>query len=155
MNYYKKDILFYREKEYGFRTDFQQIIQIPNTNHIVLFKNDDWTNLYEASGEKYSFIINDFGGYFKWAKDHKPKNFYEVEIYFDNDDFLPAIPLFDDEKFEVIEHLKKFYNYSSYLFGDPYEFAIISKSIAYELNCGDGVIPICPITTALPMPSHL
>lgn len=109
LKYFKEDLEFYKDNEKGFNKQFQKIIPLLDSKYLALYNDDDWTNIYGADGEHFALIITSFNNNFKWAKDKKPKDFQEIEIYFDKDEYLPAIELFGDERASIILKIKESY----------------------------------------------
>ncbi len=107
MKYYKEHILYCQEREMPFRREFQEIMPLLDKKYIALYNDNDWTNIYNEEGEEFALIITSFNDCFKWAKDKKPEDFQAIEIYFDKDEYLQAIGLFEDEKVTIIEKFKE------------------------------------------------
>jgi len=132
LNYFREDIEFYKDNEKGFNKQFQKIIPLLDSKYIALYRNDDWTNIYNEDGESFALIITSFKNDFKWANDKKPKDFQEIEIYFDKDEYLPAIELFGDERVLILEKLKERYGHVE--FDDSMNFAATANSASYMLT---------------------
>lgn len=135
LNYFREDIEFYQSKEKGFGKEFQKIIPLLNSKYIALYNDNDWTNIYNEDGESFALIVTSFNNDFKWAKDEKPKDFQEIEIYFDKDEYLPAIELSDEEKSMIIEKLKEEYERVS--FDDSWDLMLAANARIYTLIIED------------------
>jgi len=131
LKYFKENLEFYKEKEKGFGKEFQTIIPLLDSKYIALYSNDDWTNIYNQDGEHFALIITSFNNDFKWARDKKPKDFQEIEIYFDKNEYLPAIELFSEEKALVIEKFKERHEHVE--FDDSMDFVLAANSKTYAL----------------------
>ena len=129
LNFFKEDLEFYKKKAKGFRKEFNKVIPLLNSQYIALYCDDDWSNIYDQNGNKFALIITSFNNDFKWAQDKKPKDFMEIEIYFDKDEYLPVIALLDDEKTLIIEKLKE--RYKTPYFDDSAESLFSASSISY------------------------
>lgn len=132
LKYFKEDLAFYKENEKGFNKQFQKIIPLLDSKYLALYNDDDWTNIYHEDGENFALIITSFNNDFKWAKDKKPKEFQEIEIYFDKDEYLPAIELFGDERALIFEKLKE--RYGNVKFDDSMNFVSTANSVSYMLT---------------------
>ncbi|MFT5659908.1 MAG: hypothetical protein ACI9TV_000541, partial [Sulfurimonas sp.] len=71
-----------------------------------------------------------FNNDFKWANDKKPKDFQEIEIFFDKDEYLPAIALYSDEKTLIIEHMNQ---ENEKVYFEDMDFVNIAQEVAYSL----------------------
>lgn len=132
LRYFKSDIKFYQENEKGFNKRFKQMITLLDNKYIALYNDDDWTNIYNEDGESFALIITSFTDNFYWANDIKPKDFQEIEIYFDKDEYLPAIGLFDDERALIIQKIRE-KNISAH-FDDSTNFALTANFMFYLLR---------------------
>jgi hypothetical protein len=136
--YFKESLEFYKSKEYGFYTDFNEVIYISQVDCKILYKNCDWMNIFDKNGNKYGFLVYGNDGCFKWANNKKPNLFEEIEIYFDNDEYLPAIDWFDDEKEYILNQLKGIYHHVKINYDDI--LADVAKEKNYEFYCDDEII---------------
>jgi len=132
LKYFKEDLEFYKEKEKGFNKEFHKIISLLDSKYIALYRNDDWTNIYDKNGERFALIITSFNNDFKWAKDKKPKDFQEIEIYFDKDEYLPPIELSREENELIIKKLKE--RYENIYFGDSSDFVPNANFVTYTIT---------------------
>lgn len=128
LNYFREDIEFYQSKEKGFGKEFQKIIPLLDSKYIALYNDNDWTNIYNEDGESFALIITSFNNDFKWANDKKPKDFQEIEIYFDKDEYLPAIGLFADEKALILSKIKESYTKAYF---DDTNFVHTAQIVSY------------------------
>lgn len=128
LNYFREDIEFYKSKEKGFGKEFQKIIPLLNSKYIALYNDNDWTNIYNEDGGSFALIITSFNNDFKWAKDEKPQDFQEIEIYFDKDEYLPAIGLFADERALILSKIKESYTKPYF---DATNFVYTAKIVSY------------------------
>jgi len=135
LNYFREDIEFYKSKEKGFNKQFQKIIPLLDSKYFALYNDDDWTNIYNKDGENFALIITSLNNDFKWANDKKPKYFQELEIYFDKDEYLPAIELSDEEKAMIIKKLKEKYERVS--FDDSWDLMLAANARIYTLKIED------------------
>jgi len=95
LKYFKEDIIFYKSKEKGYTKNFEKVLNIPKANCKVNYKNDGWINIFDENYKKYGLLIDD--DRYVWAKDNKPKNFKEVELFFNEKQYQLIIPLTNDE----------------------------------------------------------
>lgn len=128
LNYFREDIEFYQSKEKGFGKEFQKIIPLLDSKYIALYNDNDWTNIYNEDGESFALNITSFNNDFKWANDKKPKDFQEIEIYFDKDEYLPAIGLFADEKALILSKIKESYTKAYF---DDTNFVHTAQIVSY------------------------
>lgn len=133
--YFIESLKYYQENEKGFTKDFEEIIYLIETDCKILYTKDDWINVYDKDGNKYGFLPYSYEGGFKWAKDKKPKNFQEIEIYFDKDEYLPAIDWFEDEKISILNRLNE--RYSSVEIIGSEHFSVCAKEKTYEVVYDD------------------
>ena len=153
LKYFKEDLEFYKEKEKGFNKKFHKIIPLLDSKYIALYMNDDWTNIYNENGEKFALIITSFNNDFKWANDKKPKDFQEIEIYFDKDEYLPAIELSHEEKAMIIKKLQEEYKRAS--FDDSWDLMLAANARIYPLIIeNDENIQIEITNEAIPLSPH-
>lgn len=135
LKYFKESLEYYKSKEKGFTKDFDSVLYLPNVDCKVLYVKDGWINVYDKDGNKYGFLPYSYDKGFKWAKDKKPKNFQAIEIYFDKDEYLPAIDWFEDEKAYILKELRKIYKKVK-LEGSEH-FVTCAKEKTYEIYCDD------------------
>lgn len=119
---FKESIKFYQEKEWGFKRDFDEIIEL---NDFTLLGNIGWIDVFNKDGIKYSVIKEDFSNKIYWANEFKPKEYKEIEKFLIEESKKIPPPLEQEEypiiiNFikEVLPHKKNFYisiNESSYI----------------------------------------
>lgn len=99
INYYKTSIQYYKEKEYGFPTNFEKIIHLPINDLKILFTYE-WMNIYDNKGSKYGFLIEQETSRPIWSNNNKPEGFIEVEEYFNI--YSENIHSLEDEEIDKI-----------------------------------------------------
>ena len=132
LKYFKSNIEYYQINKKGFNKEFKNIITLLENKYIALYNDNDWTNIYNENGENFALIITSFTDGFKWSQDKKPKDYQEIEIYFDKDEYLPAIGLFDDEIIFVIQKMKE--KGIIVYFDDSNNYVITAGSGSYKLK---------------------
>lgn len=137
LKYFKESLKYCQDNERGFTKDFDEVIYISNVDCKVLYVKDDWINVLDSDGVKYAFLPYSFDEGFKWAKDKKPQNFQEIELYFDKDEYLPAIDWFEDEKAEVMKQLHN--RFKQIELAGSEHFTTCAKEKSYEIHYDDGI----------------
>jgi len=146
LKYFKEPLEHYKTSEKGYTKDFDRVINFSDMGCQVLYVKDNWLNVYYKDGSKYAFIPYSYEKGFKWAKDKKPKDFQKIEIYFDEDKYLPAIDWFDDERELVLNNLYQIYE-NIKIVGSEH-FMVCAKHKTYEILC-DGETKFIGITNQL------
>jgi len=98
---FKDMICFYQKKSKGFKTNFQEIVNLENLTLLGLF---DWIDVCDDNGIRYGVKKED--NYIRWAKDIKPSNYKIVESYLIENIHFPK-PLSIDEKTYAVQKLKQ------------------------------------------------
>lgn len=140
LSYFKESLEYYQKNEYAFTTDFEELIYISQADCKILYKNFGWINIYDKDGNKYGFLIYGFDESFKWAKNKKPQLFQEIEIFFDNDEYLPSIDWFDDEKEYILNQLDGIYQQVKINNDDM--LADVAKEKNYQFYCDDKIVSV-------------
>lgn len=135
LKYFKESLKYYQENKKGFTKDFEKVINLSKFDCKILYKKDDWINVYDKNGNKYAFLPYSYDGGFKWAENKKPNKFQEIEIYFDKDEYLPAIDWFENEKILILNRLNE--KYSSVEIIGSEHFTTSAKQKTYEIECDD------------------
>lgn len=93
LKYFKEDITFYKENEKGFNRH-GTVMDMPDFGIKLLYNGywtNDWINIYTIDGQNYGLFADNIGKCILWAKNKKPDNYKDIEIYFEN--FYTEIPL--------------------------------------------------------------
>lgn len=109
LKYFKEDITFYKENEKGFNRQ-GRVMDMPDFGIKLLYNGywtNDWINIYTKDGQNYGLFADNIGKCILWAKNKKPDNHKDIEIYFEN--FYTDIPfeLQEKEKEILIEKIKE------------------------------------------------
>lgn len=134
LRYFRDSLQYYQENKKGFRTDFENILYMQNVDCKILYTEHGWIGVFDKNGNEYAFTPYSYSGGFKWAKDKKPNKFQEIEIYFDNDEYLPSINWFNDERITVLNLLNEKYSSVSINDGDFVQYA---KGRDCQIMCDD------------------
>ncbi len=78
--YYQQEIAFYKNKERGFKRDFDEIIDLSKFGLMVFVS--EWCDVFDIKGNRYGFRFDWETGDKIWAKGIKPNNYQEVEQIF-------------------------------------------------------------------------
>ncbi len=105
IKYFREAINFYKIKEWGFKKDFEKIIKLPINNLRILFSYQ-WMNVYDKNGNEFGFLIEQSSNNMIWAKNKKPKGYYEVEDYFKTKKIGIPTKLLKKEKIDLINFIK-------------------------------------------------
>ena len=105
LKYFIESLEYYQKNQKSFTKDFDNVKYILEVDCKILYRKDDWINVYDKNGNKYGFLPYSYDAGFKWAENKKPKKFQEIEIYFDKGEYLPAIDWFEDEKISILNIL--------------------------------------------------
>lgn len=135
LKYFKESLTYYQENQKGFVKDFDEVMYILEADCKILYTKNDWINVYDKNGNRYGFLPYSYDAGFKWAENKKPKKFQEIEIYFDKDEYLPAIDWFEDEKILILNRLNE--KYSSVEIVGSEHFTTCAKQKTYEIECDD------------------
>ena len=120
---FREDILYFKEQERGFNRNFTSILKIPDSNCIVLYKeNYDWMSVFDTNGKRYGVLLSGTGNIY-WARKEKPEQYEPIENFFLSDKYLPPTKLLKSEANEIREkahiqmsfHLGIYENSSKYL----------------------------------------
>ena len=74
---FKESIEFYQEKEWGFKKDFDEIIEL---NNFTLLVNTDWIDVFDENGIRYG-VKKDYSSNIYWANNIKPNRYQIIEKY--------------------------------------------------------------------------
>lgn len=100
---FKEYIKFYQEKEWGFKTDFDEIIELSN---FTLLGNIDWIDVFDENGIRYGVKKEIFSDIIYWAKQLKPENYEIIEQYLMKESKKIPLPLQKEEHLFVINFIK-------------------------------------------------
>ena len=76
---FKESIEFYKEKEWGFKRNFDKIFILKN---LTLLDGLDWIDIYDEDGKHYSYLFDIMTRNSIWREDKKPINYKIVENYY-------------------------------------------------------------------------
>ena len=99
---FKEDIEFYQEQEWGFKTDFEKVVELGS---LTLLKSLDWTDVFE-NGIRYGVKKEDFSDNIYWANNLKPKEYELVEIFLFEESKKIPLPLEQEEYPQIIDFIK-------------------------------------------------
>lgn len=101
---FKDYIKFYQEKGWGFKRDFDEIIEL---NNITLLGNIGWIDVFDQNGTRYGVKKENFSNTIYWANDLKPEEYEIVEKYLIEE--AKKIPLFleKEEYPQIINFIKE------------------------------------------------
>lgn len=100
---FKEDLSYYQNKGWGFRRNFDKIIELGTFTLLGTF---GWINVYDENAIKYGVIKETFSNEIFWANNLKPKNFQIIENYLiDDSEELPL--LLEKEEYEIIVNFIK------------------------------------------------
>lgn len=75
---FKESILFYKEKGWGFKKDFDEIIEL---GEFTLLNTLDWIDVFDKNSVRYAVKIDDISGDVYWAKNMIPNGYQIIENY--------------------------------------------------------------------------
>lgn len=73
---FKDSIEFYQEKEWGFKRDFDEIIEL---NNFTLLGNIDWIDVFDEDGNRYA-VKKEYSSIY-WSGNIKPNEYQIIEKY--------------------------------------------------------------------------
>jgi len=126
---FKESIEFYQKKEWGFKRDFDKIIELGN---LTLLGNIDWIDIFDEDTIRYAVKKDYFSSTIYWANDIKPKNYEIIEKYLINES--EKIPL----RLEVEEH-SQIVNFIKEVLPNKKDFYISIQNSQY-IPSSDGII---------------
>lgn len=103
---FKESIEFYKKKEWGFKRDFDEIIEIGN---FTLLGNTDWIDVFDNLGTKYGVRRNTFSDNIYWVNDLKPIKYEVIEKYLNENAQKLPLALHYAEHGNIIEFIKKIF----------------------------------------------
>ena len=57
IKYFKEHILYCQERDMAFSRKFQKLMPLLDKKYIVLYNDNDWTNIYNEEGEELACVI--------------------------------------------------------------------------------------------------
>lgn len=109
LNYFKEDILFYKENEKGFNRQ-GYLTLIPNIDIKILYDNhwtDEWINIYTPDGNTYGILADNVRKYIVWARNKKPNNYEKIEFFFESKFTEIPLDIQEEEKIILINKIKE------------------------------------------------
>ncbi|WP_457598361.1 hypothetical protein [Hydrogenimonas sp.] len=101
---FKESIEFYQKQEWGFKRNFDEIIELDN---FTLLGSVDWIDVFDNEGARYAVKKESFSKTFYWANERKPKNYELIEQFLIEEAEKIPLPLEDDEYPQIISFIKK------------------------------------------------
>jgi len=126
---FKESIEFYQKKEWGFKRDFNEIIELDT---FTLLGNIDWIDVFDENGNRYGVLIEPFSRKIYWAKNKKPKNCSTIEDFLIKESEKIPLPLEEEEYPQIISFIKEVLPHKKDLF--------ISIENSQYIPTSDGII---------------
>jgi hypothetical protein len=137
---------YYKEKGKGFKSYFDEIIEIPNSDIVVCYSGlTEWSDVFE-NRKRYGFLHFDYNNKMRWAQDDKPHNYDLVERFFrNNNKYHPPIKPTDTEIKELVRSLSMKFpkiNFNNFDYTNsqysPTEYRVTFDIIGIPLEIRDG-----------------
>lgn len=133
LKYFREKIEHHKKYETGFTKYIDDIRYIKEADCKVLYRNrSEWNSVCDSFGITYGLSITSHG--YRWTNRGKPKEYKRIEdifggssadnesILIENDSFLEAIDLFEDEKVSIMKLIESNgYKNISFEFATDYE----------------------------------
>lgn len=103
INKFKESIKFYQEKEWGFKRDFDELIEV---DEFTLLYNFSWIDVFDQDGIKYSVKKDNFSNNIYWGKNLKPKKYNLIEDYLIKESKKIPLLLEKEEYPQIIKFIK-------------------------------------------------
>ncbi|EQB34872.1 hypothetical protein M947_10430 [Sulfurimonas hongkongensis] len=101
---FKESIEFYQEKEWGFKRDFDEIIEIGN---FTLLGSVSWIDVFDGDGTRYGYLNDSYTGENWWSKQNKPIGYEKIEAFFKKRFDTIPLPLQGKEKQDIANYIKE------------------------------------------------
>jgi hypothetical protein len=101
---FKESIEFYQEKEWGFKRDFDEIIELDN---FTFLGSAGWIDVFDEDGTRYGYLNDSYTGKHWWAKENKPSRYEKIEAFFKKRFDKIPLHLQGREKQDIVEYIKK------------------------------------------------
>lgn len=147
IKYFRESIEAYRERELGFRMDFN-LMDMFELDYKVLYRDGEWINIFDSDGKQYGLLIND--NRFLWTRSGKPKKYKEIELFFAKKEYQPVVALTEQEINKAEDILDNRYKIES----DNY--VVTTKERPYgirakDMNVEDYYDNVCATNTTISM----
>ena len=130
---FKEDISYYQKNEWGFKKDFDELIEL---DEFTLLGTFSWINVYDKNAIKYGVKKDTFSDEIYWTDNKKPQRYEIIEKYLiENSEKLP-LPLEKEEYSEIINFIKEVMPYKKdfYITIHDSQFLPSSDGILYNIN---------------------
>jgi len=129
---FRESIEFYQKKEWGFKRDFNKIIELGT---FTLLGDIDWIDVYDKNGIRYGVKKEPFSKNVYWANNQKPKNFSILEDFLVKTSKKIPLPLEEEEYPQIISFIKKVLPHKKDLFISIHDSEYIpdSDGIIYHI----------------------
>jgi len=101
---FRESIEFYQKKEWGFKRDFNKIIELDT---FTLLGDIGWIDVFDENGIRYGVKIEPFSNDICWANNKKPKNFLIIEDFITKESEKIPLPLEEEEYPQIIIFIKE------------------------------------------------
>jgi hypothetical protein len=126
---FKESIEFYQKKEWGFKRDFDEIIELDT---FTLLGDIDWIDVFDENDIRYGVKKEPFSKDIYWANNQKPKNFSIIENFLIKESEKIPPPLEEEEYPQIISFIKEVLPHKKDLF--------ISIQDSQYIPTSDGII---------------
>ncbi|MBV5348695.1 hypothetical protein JZU61_03435, partial [bacterium] len=89
--YFRESILFYKEKERGFKRDIKELKDLSEFGLKIMI-DTEWSDVFDSNGKRYGYKYNFEELKHTWAKGSKPLNSHKIQELFEGVAIKP-IPL--------------------------------------------------------------
>lgn len=129
---FKESIESYQEKEWGFKRDFDEIIEL---NNFTLLGNINWIDVFDKNGTRYGVKKDDFSNNIYWAKNLKPKEYQTIEKYLTKESDKIPLQLEEEEYPQIISFIKDVLPHKKdfYISIQSSQFIPTSDGIIYDI----------------------
>lgn len=104
---FKESIEFYQKKEWGFKRNFNEIIELDN---FTLLGDFDWIDVFDKDGNRYGYLNDSYTGKHQWSKQNRPNGYEEIEFFFSKRFDTTPLPLQGKEKQDMVKAIKSVHN---------------------------------------------
>lgn len=129
---FKESIEFYQEKEWGFKRDFDEIIELGN---FTLLGDIDWIDIFDENAIRYGVKKEPLSNDIYWANNKKPKNFSIIENFLFKESEKIPLPLEEEEYPQIVSFIKEVLPHKKDLFISIHDSQYIptSDGIIYDI----------------------
>ena len=129
---FKGSIEFYQKKEWGFKINFDEIIELDT---FTLLGDIDWIDVFDENGIRYGVKKEPFSRDIYWANNQKPKNFSIIEEFLIKESEKIPLPLEEEEYPQIISFIKEVLPHKKDLFISIQDSQYIptSEGITYDI----------------------